>query len=141
MKRRLLLLALLSSCGPLVSSEVVTEPLTTTDGGSPPVTDSGTPVLTGLPCDVRGVLETHCTGCHAGQTYAPHLVSRDDFVRLRIAGQTVGQFALQRMQPGAAAQMPPYGYQTAPSAADVAVIAAWVNAGMPGGACGVAVAR
>ena len=28
----------------------------------------GDPVLTGLPCDVRGVLETHCTACHAGQT-------------------------------------------------------------------------
>ena len=150
MKRRLLLLALLSSCGPLASE--VAEPLVTVpDAGAPaPVVvadagpqveaDGGVPPLTGLPCEVRAVLETHCTGCHAGQTYAPHLTSRADFLQARInSTQLVGQFALQRMQPGAQYPMPPYGYQTQPSAQDVAVISGWVNAGMPGGACGVAV--
>jgi mono/diheme cytochrome c family protein len=151
MKRRLLLLALLSSCGPL-ASEVV-EPLTVADAGSPPLDagvdagvaiapDAGQPEPTGLPCDVRAVLETHCTGCHGGQTYVPHLLARADFLQPRLGSpQRVGEYALERMLPNAAAPMPPYGYQTQPTAPEVAVISAWVNAGMPGGACGEAVAH
>ena len=136
-RRPLLLLALLSSCGPLV--EAVAPPLGTTE---PLVlADAGTPPLTGFPCEVRAVLELHCTGCHSTQTYLRGLLRRGDFLQPRTDTQLLGQHALERMQPGAAMPMPPAGYSTKPSAAEVAVIAAWVNAGMPAGGCGDALAR
>ncbi len=154
MKHRLLLLALLSSCGPLVTE--IVEPLIVADdaglptatpdagtppipdAGTPPVPDAGQPPLTGLPCEVKAVVEAHCTGCHGGQTYVPHLLSRADFLQPRITGQLIGELALLRMQPNAQYPMPPGG-QTKPSAAEVAVIDAWVKAGMPAGACGDAI--
>lgn len=149
MKRHALLLALLSSCGPLV--EVPTtpgtmEPLLTADSGTPAVpdagveADAGAPPMTGLPCDVRTVIEQRCSGCHGGQTYLRHLLTRDEFLTPRLnSTQLVGQFALQRMQPGVMSPMPPYGYAGGTvSAQELAVMTQWVNAGMPGGACGSA---
>lgn len=145
--RPLLLLALLSSCGPLVEAVApplgVTEPLVLADAGTPPAPDAGggASLLTGFPCEVRVVLELHCTGCHSTQTYLRGLLRRGDFLQPRTDTQLLGQHALERMQPGAAMPMPPAGYSTKPSAAEVAVIAAWVNAGMPAGGCGDALAR
>lgn len=143
----LLVSAFLAACGPaavepppLLKPPPGAEPLTAGDAGSPAV-DAGTPPPpppTGLPCEVRQVLEAHCMGCHAGQTYVRHLTRRDDFLAEHVPGQSVGQFAISRMVPGAKSLMPPYGYTTQPTAAEVELLADWVGSGMPGGACGEA---
>lgn len=121
---------------PVKQTPVTPEPV-------PPVTPQPQPQplpqpQTGLPCDVKAVLETHCTGCHGGQMYVAHLVARDDFRAEHAPGQSMGQFAVSRMLPGAKSPMPPYGATTQPTAAEVSVLAEWVGAGMPGGSCGEA---
>jgi hypothetical protein len=95
------------------------EPVTTTEG-----------TLTGLPCDVRAVLQARCAGCHTGQTYAPEFASRDNLLA-PFMGATWGDLVVTRMNEG---KMPPY-YAPQPSAADKALVVAWVAAGMPAGAC------
>jgi hypothetical protein len=94
------------------------------------------PRLSGIPCDVRQVLETSCAGCHAGVSpYIHSFVTRDDFLAPQGDGTTFGQRMVARMaetqQP-----MPPLGVSGQPTAQDEALVAAWVAAGMPGGACG-----
>ena len=146
------MLVVLSGCGPLTASEAellgtgtvtVTSPavevdagVAGTDAGAPP-TDAGTPVLTGLPCNVKAVLLKNCSGCHAGHTYVPALLTRDDFLASSgTAGMTMGQFAVTRVSPGAAYPMPPAAAKVQPTPVEVGILTDWVKAGMPGGSCG-----
>lgn len=153
MNRRLLALAVLAvSCGPAASFEVPPlgvrptpqhQPVTVEpDAGTPVVPDAGQPFVTpsadGLPCDVRAVLEAHCTACHGGSMYVPHLNAIDHFRHARAAGKTVGQIAVERLAPMAEFPMPPTGHTTQPSAAEALVLINWVTSGMPAGTCGVA---
>ena len=156
-----LALMMLCSCGPLISTQAellgvgdVTDPATAAaavdagtpavdpgaDGGGIKVEVDGGLVLTGLPCDVRAVLVAQCSQCHSGQSYtARALLSREDFLSASAAkagaGLTVGEYAAKRMSPGAPLPMPPYGYNTQPTAAQKATLLSWVDAGMPAGAC------
>jgi hypothetical protein len=95
--------------------------------------------LTGLPCDVKAVLQTNCAGCHTGETYAVEWATRADLLQPMddaTGGMTtLGVIAVQRMNSDTR-PMPPMGVAQRPSATDRATVAAWVNAGMPGGACG-----
>jgi cytochrome c553 len=90
----------------------------------------------GLPCDVTAILADHCQGCHGStpSNGAPiSLVSYADLTVRNPAGVMVADRALARMKsPGA--QMPPAPATAVPSA-DVASIAAWVNAGVPAADC------
>src|SRR3954471_539309 len=117
-----LTLVVLCSCGPLTADEAqllgtgtVQSPAVEADAGT--VADAGVsaPVdggaeLTGLPCDVKAALERNCSGCHAGQTYAPEFLSRADLLRPSgVQGMTLGAYASARMTPGAKSPMPPVG--------------------------------
>ena len=133
------LLAVAEGCGadvldpgatPIVPEPVTTEPVTTGPVATEPVTSTNG-ALTGLPCDVRGVLQAHCARCHAGHTYVIPFASRDDLLAAFVGGTTWGERVAVRMQQG---EMPPYPFPQ-PSAADRDVVLAWVGAGMPAGAC------
>ena len=153
--RSCLALCLLCACGPVPlesndpvgteSTVLLLAPQPDPDAGAVAAVDAGTidagPVdagPTGFPCDVHAVLQKHCAGCHAGETYAPMLMTRDQFLGPAYAtvGMSVGQFASQRMTPGSTSPMPPYGTSALPSADEVATVTAWVAAGMPAGSCG-----
>src|SRR5690349_1147035 len=50
---------------------------------------AGTGLATGLPCDVQGVLENRCIGCHGQATSeAPPLLSYEDFTKPSTADAT-----------------------------------------------------
>lgn len=87
-----------------------------------------------LPCDVVDVLAA-CTSCHAGAdpSGSVGLVTRADLAASSPADPsvTVADRAVARMQ-DAARPMPPTGL---PGAADVAVLEAWIQSGMPAGDC------
>lgn len=130
------------SCG---DGDTSTDPA----GGGPPTgTDAGTdagedadaadPGPNELPCDVRAAIESACLSCHSSPptSEAPvSLVSRYSFLGpSSVPGETLGERTVKRMK-NTDAPMPPL---TEPPAADwhVAVIEAWVAAGMPPGECG-----
>jgi hypothetical protein len=110
--------------------------LETPPSGPPDPARFGPATGEGFPCDVRQVLVAVCADCHAGQTYSPAFLT-PEIVRTgrSLAGRTYGEEMLVRMQ-DTVKPMPPYGATLRPTEADVAVIAAWVDAGMPTGDCG-----
>ena len=96
-----------------------------------------------LPCDVRAAIEAACLSCHSSPptSEAPmSLVSRYEFLKpSSVPGQSIGERSVKRMK-NADAPMPP---ATEPPAADwhLAVLEAWVSAGMPPGECGAIPAK
>jgi len=91
---------------------------------------------TSLPCDVAPIVEAHCTICHGEplRSGAPQALLSLEQWRAdapTLPGTSNGALSVIRMgdtnQP-----MPPSGAITAE---EQAVIADWVNAGMPGGEC------
>ena len=111
----------------------------TLDSGSAPPPDPlrfGPPVGEGFPCDVRQVLVTYCADCHAGQMYTPAFLT-PEIVRSPSlsSGETYGDKMVVRMR-ATMDPMPPQSEELRPTEADIAVIAAWVEAGMPTGTCG-----
>ncbi|AKT36108.1 hypothetical protein [Chondromyces crocatus] len=98
---------------------------------------SGTGADRGLPCDVDAVLATHCRSCHGSTPSAPMaLVTYEDLAANAVSDPTrsVGALSVERMA-STAAPMPPGSGPTVP-AAERAVLEAWLDAGMPRGACG-----
>ena len=94
----------------------------------------------GLPCDVAQVLQDHCLTCHGNPTAqaAPEsLNTYADLVKpsLADATQTYAQRAVIRMQDNTT-PMPP-APATRTTAAEIAVIQAWIDAGYPMGSCGM----
>lgn len=114
------------------------------DGATDPTTDSDTPTTpgakpTGLPCDVTDVLAASCTKCHGSplQEGAPYaLLSYDDLARMSPKDKTVSvaQRCVTRMK-DSASPMPPAPDAPA-TAAQIATLQAWIDAGMPKGTCG-----
>ena len=108
-----------------------------TSGGAPPdPLRFGPPVGEGFPCEVSQVLVTYCADCHAGQMYTPAFLT-PEIVRAPalFTGETYGEEMVRRMQ-DTMLPMPPVGEELRPTEADIAIIAAWVDAGMPTGNCG-----
>jgi len=111
---------------------------TTTDGG---VMDSGTlPAGNGLPCEVTSLL-TKCQSCHGATPASGAPSSLVTYANLTAPSKTDGTkseaaIALVRMA-STASPMPPAG-SARPSAAEIAAMQAWVNAGTPSTACGTA---
>lgn len=93
---------------------------------------AGSGANTGLPCDVQQLLENRCIGCHLGPSPVA-LLSYDDLVKPSAADpkKTNAQRSLERMQ-STTAPMPPKPAE-APTAAEIGVFQAWVNAGTPKG--------
>jgi hypothetical protein len=101
-------------------------------GGS----DGGT--LLDVPCDVYAVLSTYCWACHGPTPTNGAPQSLVTLAQLQAPSpsystQSNGERAVVRMADGAA-PMPPAG-NSAPSTAEQATFAAWVDAGMPSGSC------
>jgi len=105
----------------------------TRDGTSTSGAGSGAS-LDGLPCDVAGVLQKYCVACH-GATLAGgatvHLNSADA-LRTARDGSTVAELSLERMR-STTSPMPPVGARV--SEAEIALLDAWVQDGMPDGSC------
>jgi len=103
------------------------------DGGA------GSTTPDGLPCDVAQVLQSLCVSCHSNPPVggAPMpLVTYADLTAPAKSdpSKTVAQMCVVRMQ-STTAPMPPAG-NTPPTAAQIATIQSWVNAGTPMGTCG-----
>jgi hypothetical protein len=137
-----------AGCG----SELATEPAATpapTPAATPATAPSVTgPVVvtpeTGFPCDVHAVLQATCASCHAGRLYyGPNFDSRADMFRPAtelflvqskpVAPGTLGEHVAVALREQT---MPPYGALAMPTPAESALVIAWVESGMPGGACG-----
>lgn len=108
---------------------------TTTTTGT--TTNTGTTTIggdSGLPCDVAMVLSALCTSCHSNPptpgTPMP-LLSYADLTAQK-NGVSYAQLSVNRMS-STSAPMPPGGGATA---ADIAVLQAWIDQGLPMGACG-----
>jgi mono/diheme cytochrome c family protein len=106
-------------------------------GGDDDTGGSDTPVAHGgLPCDVEAVFSDHCQTCHGAtpSSGAPmSLVSYGDLVAKNPAGTMVVERALARMR-SASSQMPPLP-APAVTAAEIADVQAWLDAGTPSGDC------
>ena len=94
---------------------------------------------TGLPCDVNDLLVASCQGCHSsppspGTPMA--LVTYGDLTApsKSNASKTAAQASLDRMR-STTSPMPP---GAPPSASQIAVLSAWLSAGLPKGTCGTA---
>jgi hypothetical protein len=108
----------------------------TGSGGSVAVT-----MPTGLPCDVRDLLVSNCTGCHTDppQNGVPvSLASYEDLMAQSITDpkRKVADVALTRMQ-AQTRPMPPSPNPRV-GADQIAAFSAWVSAGYPKGSCGSA---
>ena len=102
------------------------------DGSNTTGQGAGSGAPTGLPCDVQQLLENRCIACHLGPSPAA-LLSYDDLVKHSAGAptKTLAQVSLERMQ-NVASPMPP-APAVAPTAAEVAVLDAWIKAGTPKG--------
>jgi hypothetical protein len=93
--------------------------------------------VSGLPCDVAGVLAAKCISCHGTTPSggAPNsLVTRDDLLKTSNLGGTIASRCTTRVQDTQSPMPPAYTGDSA-SASDVAALTGWVNANYPGGAC------
>jgi hypothetical protein len=100
---------------------------------------SSMPLPTGLPCDLRDLLSSRCTGCHTDppQSGVPTgLGSYEDLVALSVTDpkRKVADVALTRIQ-AQTRPMPPSPNPRVP-ADGVAVLSNWIAAGYPKGSCG-----
>ncbi|HMF44496.1 MAG TPA: hypothetical protein VKQ32_27670 [Polyangia bacterium] len=108
-------------------------------GGAVMPPPQGNPPATDLPCDVETVLSTRCWSCHGPTPMLglPALTSVAAFMApsLTVPSQSTGTVAVARMQ-STTSPMPPAPNSPA-TAAEIATLSNWVNAGYPAGsACG-----
>jgi hypothetical protein len=99
---------------------------------------SGGPGTAGLPCDVQALVSSKCWSCH-GTTPQPGLPSFATYGSLtapstKDPSQTNAQRALARMQDNTTPMPPPPG--TRATAAEIAAMQAWINAGYSAAGCG-----
>jgi hypothetical protein len=107
------------------------------DAGGGPASDAG--VSGDLPCDVADVLVGRCTACHGSPPSRGAPMSLNSLTALRAPAPTQpnknnGQLSVERMA-STTSPMPPLPEPAVPSSKQ-AIIANWVNAGMPAGTCG-----
>jgi mono/diheme cytochrome c family protein len=140
----LVLAALGAGCGSAIDSAVPTggtgtgTGTTTGAGGGGQTTTTGgqggAAAADGVPCDVAAVFAAKCNSCHGPTPSggAPlSLVTYDDLAaKSGIDGKSEVERSILRMTQGT---MPPGG---GASAAEIATLQAWVDAGLPKGTCG-----
>jgi hypothetical protein len=100
-------------------------------------TSTGAGATTDLPCDVATYLASKCTSCHGDPPLPSALAGLVTLADLKATSKedptkNEAQLSVARMQ-NAAMPMPPGAL---PSAADVAILQNWINAGYPTGSCG-----
>ena len=105
-------------------------------GGAEGGSGGGSTTQAALPCDVAPIIESACLVCHGEPTSssAPQpLVTVADWKAPSISdpAKSNGELSIERMK-GNGNLMPPAG---AVSADELAIVSAWVEAGMPGGEC------
>ncbi|MBS2019566.1 MAG: hypothetical protein JST00_42285 [Deltaproteobacteria bacterium] len=110
-------------------------PTTSVDGTDPAGETAAAP-MTGLPCDVAEVLQRSCVSCHGTKPSGGATNAMTTYAELAAASKSdpkksVAALSLDRMR-DTKKPMPPSG--VAP-ASDVAVLQAWVSAGLPKGSC------
>ena len=109
-------------------------------GNGPGIEPQGSPPASDLPCEVETVLAARCWACH-GETPMvglPSLTSAAAWMAPSASdpSRPTGAVALARMQSTTTNAMPPPPAMAA-TAADIATIARWLDAGFPGGSgCG-----
>jgi hypothetical protein len=94
----------------------------------------------GLPCDVASVLAAKCTSCHSDPPINNALSGLVTYADLTAtakedATRNEAQLSVVRMQ-NTASPMPPTSVSVTATAADVATLQNWINAGYPTGSCG-----
>ncbi len=128
MKRALLILVV-TACGPAEELETglaVAAPERPMQ--QPPPQQQ--PALTGLPCDVRDVMQAACARCHMGSPpNIPAFRTRTEMIAMseKIAGRVSGTTG---------APMPPRLESRQLSAAERTLLLDWIAQGLPAGACG-----
>lgn len=99
------------------------------------VTDGGVPEF---PCEVREVLQEHCSACHASRFpfigTTPSLQHRPDWLVRGRQAPTQGETAVLRLD-DPASPMPPSSVARRLTASEIGLIRDWVEQGMPAGAC------
>lgn len=100
------------------------------------VSDAG---ADGVPCDVATVFGASCLNCHGhplSNGANVGLVTWDELTAMSpgYPGVSVAERSVVRMQKG---DMPPAGQGGAVSAANIALVQAWIGAGMQKGSCGM----
>jgi hypothetical protein len=122
-------------CGSAVDA---TQP--TSNYGNPPGSGGGggNGSQDGLPCDVANVIAAHCLDCHASTLKGGATMPLMSYADLAAPSAidpavSVAQRSVLRMN-DAASPMPPGAGVSVP-AADIAVLQAWVDAGLPMGSC------
>ncbi len=108
----------------------------TSTGGSSGSGSSGGAGAPGVPCDVATMLSTNCNACHSDPPLTGALAGLVTYADLmapshEMPSENEAQLSLARMR-NAASPMPPGGVA---SAADVATLQNWINAGYPMGSC------
>jgi mono/diheme cytochrome c family protein len=124
---------------PGMTPTVDTSPTDPTGGGNGNgATDTTTAVkLTGLPCDLALLLQTSCGDCHGkkpANNATTTILSYDDLVAKsdKDPTKTVADIALARME-ATKKPMPPDGKL---GSDEIAILAKWIQGGMPRGSCG-----
>ncbi len=101
---------------------------------APYVWDGGTGTL---PCDVASMLAASCTSCHSDPPINNSLAGLVTFADLVARAKedptkNEAELSLARMK-NAASPMPPAALMMPPTAAQIAVLQNWINAGFPSG--------
>lgn len=88
-----------------------------------------------LPCAIEGIFSRHCLECHDGSLDLPRLVTHEDLGKRlpTLPDRSLGEIALEKMTAERGFMPPPPRARV--SAADVAILKAWLEAGSPRGTC------
>lgn len=98
-----------------------------------PPTPSSTTPAEGIPCEVGALLEKYCTSCHGDPPKGAKssLLTREALMASWEGGDSLAALSVARMQ-DTENPMPPSGNL---SEDEIAVLAQWVDDGMPAGTC------
>ena len=138
-------LAVVAACGSAVTETPSQSGYSTGSGGSTTTgagggtTSTGSGTVEGLPCEVAALLTAKCISCHSTPPLPNVPSSLTSYADLTAPSKShpeksAAVVALSRMK-AATSPMPP-SPASPPSAAEIAVFEAWVNAGTPMGSCG-----
>ncbi|MDP3155132.1 MAG: hypothetical protein Q8N23_20800 [Archangium sp.] len=127
----------LAACGP-ATEQGPEQPLAAAPvGADTTVPDAGVAPTGDLPCEVAQVLAKHCLSCHGptpGSGAPDSLVTRADLLEESFRGGTLGARSVERMKDTQFPMPPAYAGPRA-TAAEIAAVERWVDAGQPAGTC------